>query len=63
MAAATFIITIATTTKITVYLVNSMYQHHGSILCTLSHLIATLSSRYHHHLLSQMRKLRHKMIS
>ena len=51
MAAATFIITIATTTNITVYLVNSMYQHHGSILCTLSHLIATLSSRYHHHLL------------
>lgn len=32
MAAATFIAIIATTTNITVYLVNSMYQNHGHYL-------------------------------
>ena len=50
MAASTSIIAIATTTNITIYLVNSMYQHHGSILRTVSHHIATLSGRNYYHL-------------
>ena len=39
-AADTYIIVNATTTFITIYLENSIYQHHRSILDMLSHLTA-----------------------
>lgn len=39
VVSTTSIMAIASTANMTIYLVNSMYQYHGSILHILSHLI------------------------